>query len=177
MKVTFRDPLTAARKILSALKSKTVIKSHCKRIPSSAMSAFPPVLKTLQNSSSAVVDGGSSHKGCWARPLGQPVPHLQSSLGLRATVIWWVCEAERTAQTARANGAIPKNSQRILMKTRKLQATKSNCSSGLPAPPPSAKNPWASIAPNSREKNPFCIQQSSTAATFQGHLGDRQGTH
>lgn len=43
-------------------------------------------------------------------------------------------------RTVIANGAIPKDSQRILMKTRKLSTAKSNCSLVLPAPPPAAKN-------------------------------------
>lgn len=110
--------------------------------------------------------GAPYHTDCWAIPLRKPVVHLQFSLVFRATVICWVCVAKRMAQPppmhSHIQWAIPKDSQRILMKTRKLSATKSNCSPGPTAPPLCGLESLSQFhpkEPKSREENPFCIQQ------------------
>lgn len=134
------------------------------------MPASPSVFKTLPNSSSTAVDGGPlSHRLLRKTPQPDSSPPSVFSHPQGHCDLMGVCSWENRLQcTVISNGAISKDSQRILMKTRKLLAAKSNCSPGLPAPPPAAKKPWAASPRRAGRKIHFAFSNVFHSSHFPG---------
>lgn len=172
--------------LLLLLRTRLSSIASCNRIFSATHSqlsyvCLPSIFETLQNSSSVVIDRG---------PLSQRLVSKTPQPGCfppaifscpQATVIWgciWQTEQHNQLQsTVVSNGAIQKDSQRILMKTRKPLAAKSNCGPGLPAPLASANNPQASFFPQEQGKKIyFAFSSIFHSSHFLGHLGQKQGT-